>query len=62
MLTGWRTFIIGALVAVGPSALSYLAGVDWTKLGLTTNLATLISGVLMVGMRAITNTPPTKGA
>ena len=61
MLTGWRTFIVGAVVAVGPTLLSYLGGIDWTKLGLTTNVATIISGVLMVGLRAITTTPPMKG-
>ena len=62
MLTGYRTFIVGLLVAIGPTALSYLGGFDWTKVGLSTNLATLISGTLMVGLRAITTTPPTKGS
>ena len=62
MLTGWKTFIVGALVAVGPSALSYLAGVDWTKIGLTTNVATAITGILMIGLRAITTTPPGKAS
>ena len=62
MLTGYKTFLTGLLIAVGPTALSYLAGIDWTKLGLTTNVATLISGVVMIGLRAITTTPPMKGS
>ncbi len=62
MLTGYRTYIVGLALAIAPSALSYLGGIDWTKLGISTNIATLISGVLMLGMRTITTTPPTKGA
>lgn len=62
MLTGFRTFIVGLALAIGPTALSYLGGFDWTKLGITTNVATLISGALMVGLRAITTTPPGKGS
>lgn len=56
-LKGWRTVGVGFLIAVGPTALSYLAGVDWTKL-VGANAATFIAGAVMVAMRLVTNTPP----
>ena len=59
-LKGWRTFVIGLAIAVGPSALTYLAGVDWTHL-VGPNVALFISGAVMFAMRAITTTPPGQG-
>lgn len=56
-LKGWRTFAIGFAIAVGPSALTYLAGVDWTKL-VGPNAALFVTGAVMFVMRAITSTPP----
>lgn len=60
-LKGWRTFALGLAIAVGPAALTYLAGVDWTKL-VSPNTAMLISGGIMFLMRAITTTPPGKSS
>ncbi len=56
-LKGWRTILTGLAIAVAPSAINYLGGVDWTKL-VGPNVALLISGAVMVGLRLITNTPP----
>ncbi len=57
MLKGWRTIAIGFVMAAAPSALTYLAGVDWTKL-LGPNAALIVAGVVTVAMRLITNTAP----
>lgn len=54
---GWRTVGIGFVIAVGPAALTYLGGVDWSHL-VPTWAATMISGGIMIGMRLITSTPP----
>lgn len=58
-LKGWRTFALGLAIAVGPAALQYLAGVDWSKL-VGPNVATFMAGAVMIAMRAITTTPPGK--
>ena len=54
---GYRTIIVGLLIAIGPPALTYLLGLDWTKL-VGPNAAMIVSGLLTVGMRVITSTPP----
>ena len=54
LLKGFRTIIVGLGIAVAPSALSYLAGVDWSFLG--ANGAFAVSGVIMVLMRFVTTT------
>lgn len=59
-LKGWRTFALGLAIAVGPAALQYLAGVDWTHL-VSPSVATTISGAIMIAMRVITTTPPGQG-
>jgi hypothetical protein len=53
---GFRTVLAGLGLAIGPTALDYLATVDWNAL-VGTKLAFLISGVIMIGMRAFTTTP-----
>ena len=55
-LKGWRTIGIGLLIAVAPAALTYLGGIDWTKL-VGANGAMIISGALMIGMRLVTDSP-----
>jgi hypothetical protein len=57
-LKGWRTFLIGLLLAIAPSGLTYLSGIHWDQYIGTTG-AFFVSGVLMLAMRFITNTPPT---
>ena len=53
-LKGWRTVAVGLAVAVIPTATQYLAGVDWSKL-VGPQWAFAISGVLMVGLRLVTD-------
>ena len=48
-------------MAAAPAALTYLGGVDWTQL-VGPNGALAISGILMIAMRAITDTPPGKSS
>ena len=61
MLKGYRTYVVGFLIAVGPPALTYLAGLDWTKL-VGPNAALIVAGLLTIGLRTITTTPPTQGS
>lgn len=55
MLIGSRTIIVGLLLAIGPTALDYLAKVDWTQY-VDPKLAPVISGAVMIAMRLITTT------
>jgi hypothetical protein len=56
-LKGWRTYAIGFAMAVVPAGLTYLAGLDWTKI-VSPQLAPIIAGVIMIAMRSITTTSP----
>lgn len=56
MLVGYRTIIMGLLVAIGPSALQYLTGVDFTKM-LGPTWGPVAAGVIMILMRLVTKTP-----
>lgn len=60
MLKGYKTILVGLLLAVGTPALDYLAGINWTDQVGSTG-AVIISGVLMVAMRFLTSTPALKG-
>ncbi len=53
-MKGWRTIAFGLFVAVGPAAVTYLGGIDWTSLGINPTISAAI-GVVIVGLRAITN-------
>ena len=55
-LKGWRTVLIGVTMAAAPAALTYLAGVDWTKL-IGPNGAMAVAGVITIVMRIVTTTP-----
>ncbi|MBV8447145.1 MAG: hypothetical protein JO094_03890 [Hyphomicrobiales bacterium] len=56
-LKGWRTFIVGLGLAIAPSALTYLSGIQWDQhIGATG--AFFVSGILMLAMRFITDTAP----
>jgi len=55
-LKGWRTIALGLIMAVAPTGLTYLAGVDWTSL-VGPNVAMAFGGAIMIGMRIITSTP-----
>lgn len=54
-MTGYRTIILGFLLAIGPVGLGYLAHVDWSFLPSWAAFA--ISGVIMMLMRYVTTTP-----
>lgn len=54
-MKGWKTFAFGLLVAVGPAALEYLAGVPWTSLGISPGVAGAIGAGIMA-LRVMTNT------
>ena len=55
ILKGWRTVGLGLAVIIVPSALTYLAGVDWTSLGISPAVAGAI-GVAIIALRAVTTT------
>lgn len=59
-MKGYRTYVVGFLLATVPPGLTYLAGLDWGHI-VGPNGAALISAIIMVAMRTITNTPPTQG-
>lgn len=56
MLKGWKTTIFGLLVVVVPPALTYLGGINWVQLGVSPVAAAII-GALIIGLRAVTDTP-----
>jgi hypothetical protein len=58
---GLRTLGVGLAIAVAPSAISYLGGVDWTQFGISPAAGAFI-GLVVMGMRTITTTPVGKGA
>jgi hypothetical protein len=55
-MKGFRTIAVGFAMAIGPAALTYLLGLDWTKL-VGPNAALFVAGLLQIGMRVITTTP-----
>jgi len=56
-LKGYRTFATGLCLAVAPSAITYLSGLDWNSIIGPTG-AFFISGMLMTALRFVTNTSP----
>jgi uncharacterized membrane protein YjjP (DUF1212 family) len=56
-LKGYRTILVGLGLAVAPSAISYLSGLDWNRIVGPTG-AFFVSGLLMTAMRFVTSTPP----
>jgi hypothetical protein len=55
-MKGFRTVAIGLAIAIGPAAITYLLGLDWTSL-IGPNAALFVVGLLQIGMRMITTTP-----
>ena len=55
-MKGWKTVAFGLVVAIGPAIATYLAGIDWTSLGVSPGVAGAI-GVAIIALRAVTNTP-----
>ena len=54
-ITGWKTVIVGALMAVTPAALQYLAGVNWANI-VSPAVAAFIYGGIMIAMRFVSTT------
>lgn len=59
-MKGWKTILVGALVALGPTALQYFGGVDWSSV-VPSPWDTVIAGGIMIVMRLITTTPVGRG-
>lgn len=55
MLTGFKTILVGLLIAVGPTAVDYIGGIDWTRY-VDPKWAPIISGSVMIAMRLVTTT------
>lgn len=55
-LKGFKTLIVGFLLAVLPVALQYLAGIDWAQY-VGPQAAFFVSGAIMMVMRFFTSTP-----
>lgn len=53
---GFRTLIVGFLLAIVPVALQYLAGIDWAQY-VGPQTAFFISGGIMMFMRFFSTTP-----
>lgn len=53
---GFRTLIVGFLLAILPVALQYLAGIDWAHY-VGPQTAFFISGAIMMVMRFFSTTP-----
>ncbi len=60
-MKGYRTILVGLVLAIAPSALTYLLAVDWNAI-VGAKGAFAIAGVLTIAMRLITNTPVGGGA
>jgi hypothetical protein len=58
---GLRTLAIGLAIAIAPSALAYVGGVDWTQFGISPTAGAFI-GIVVMGMRTVTTTPVGKSA
>lgn len=58
-MTGWKTILTGAVIAIVPALTSYVGAIDWSFLGSTGGM--IASGVAMIVLRLITSTPPFSG-
>ena len=56
MFKGWRTVLVGLVLAIGPEALQYLSGIDWNAL-IGTKGAFLVSGLVTIALRGVTTGP-----
>jgi hypothetical protein len=54
-LKGFKTILVGGAMVVIPAATQYLGMVDWSFLGPVGG--TIASGLVMIGMRLLSNTP-----
>ena len=56
LMKGYRTILVGLVLAIGPGALQYLGAVDWSALVGPTG-AFFASGLVAILMRFVTTTP-----
>ncbi len=57
MLSGFKTFIFGLLLAILPQSINYIAKFDFTHaFGLSPNSASVV-GLIVIALRAMTTTP-----
>ena len=56
LMKGYRTILVGLVLAIGPAALQFLGAVDWSGLIGPTG-AFFVSGVVAILMRFFTTTP-----
>lgn len=61
LMKGYRTILVGLVLAIGPAALQFLGAVDWSGLIGPTG-AFFVSGVVAILMRFVTSTPVGKPA
>ncbi|MGE3940945.1 MAG: hypothetical protein AB7H90_03425 [Alphaproteobacteria bacterium] len=54
-----KTMMLGLAVAIGPAALDYMAGVDWTIFGISPAAGAVIGAVIMA-LRGVTVAPVTR--
>jgi|HubBroStandDraft_5_1064220.scaffolds.fasta_scaffold268513_3 hypothetical protein len=58
---GLRTLAVGLAIAIAPSALAYIGGIDWTQFGVSPAAGAFI-GIVVMGMRTVTTTPVGKSS
>ena len=54
-MSGWKTVLMGAIIAVVPALTQYSGTIDWSFLGPTGGM--IASGVIMIALRWVTTTP-----
>ena len=56
-IKGWKTYLVGLLMVVGPTVIDSITKIDWNK-AVGVKYAWLASGIAMILLRKVTNTPP----
>lgn len=56
VMKGFRTVLAGAALVVAPPLVEYFGGVDWVSLGVSPAAGAAI-GLLIIGLRAATDSP-----
>lgn len=54
-MIGYRTLLVGLLIVIGPPAMDYVAGIDWTQY-VGPKWGPVIAGSVMLAMRLVTTT------
>jgi hypothetical protein len=59
-MTGYKTLITGALLAIVPPLTSYVEAINWDEF-MSPTMAFFVSGIAMMALRFVTNTGVFKG-